>query len=371
MWKKIFGYMNTLLNKMEIKSLKIKTSKGERIIGPGHPVFIVAEMSCNHLQDYEKALKIIDAAAEAGADAIKIQTYTADTITIESNKEPFQIKVNDIWKGQTLHELYQKAYTPWDWQPKLKEYAESKGLVFFSFPLDDTAVDFLEELKVELYKIGSFEVVDIPLLKKVGKTKKPVIISRGMSTKKELELAIKTLKKNGTPELAIFHCVSAYPADPAKMNLKMIQKLMKEFNVPVGLSDHSLSNDPAIASVALGASLIEKHLILDRSDGGFDAPFSIEPEEFRQLVKSIRAIENSLSISSSEITSQEKENLIFRKSLFIVKDVQKGEEINSQNMRSIRPGNGLPPKFYKEVMGKRAKINVERGTPLSWDLIEN
>jgi len=348
----------------------IKTTKEKRKIGPGNPVFIVAEMSCNHLQSYEKALEIIDAAAEAGADAVKIQTYTPDTITIDSDKEPFKIKVNDIWKGQTLYDLYKKAYTPWDWQPKLKEYTESKRMVFFSFPLDITAVDFLEKMGVELYKVGSFEIVDIPLLEKIGKTKKPVFISRGMSTNEELNLAMKTLRKNGTSQIALFHCVSAYPADSTKMNLLMIPELIKKYNVPVGLSDHSLSNYPAIASVALSASLIEKHLTIKRSDGGFDAPFSIEPKEFKELVKSIRAIEASLKKQPSEVIEQEKENLVFRKSLFIVKDMKKGEKITKENMRSIRPGNGLEPKYYYEVLEKEVVQDIERGTPLNWDLIK-
>lgn len=353
-----------------MKLLKIKTPKGVRLIGPGRPVFIVAEMSCNHLQSYRRALKIIDAAAAAGADAIKVQTYTPDTITIDSSKKYFQIKVNKAWRGQTLYQLYEKAYMPWSWQPKLKKYAESKGLVFFSFPLDGTAVDFLEKMKVELYKVGSFEVVDIPLLERIGQTRKPVIISRGMSSLPELKLAIKILRKYGAPALAIFHCISAYPADPAKMNLKLIAEISKKLKAPAGLSDHSLSNDPAVAAVALGASLIEKHLTLKRSDGGFDAAFSLEPREFKELVKSIRSIETSLGQPEFRIISQEKENLVFRKSLFAVADIKPDEKLTAKNVRSIRPGYGLAPKFYDQVICRRAKKPISRGTPLSWKLIK-
>lgn len=350
--------------------IKIKTPRGIRKIGPGQPVFIIAEMSCNHLQSYKRALKIIDAAAQAGADAIKVQTYTADTITIDSDKKYFQIKVNKAWQGKTLYELYKKAYTPWEWQPKLKKYAESKGLTFFSFPLDNTAVDFLEKIKVELYKVGSFEVVDIPLLKRIGKTKKPVLMSRGMSSLKELKLAIKTLKDNGTPQVGIFQCVSAYPADPTKMNLRLIKEIIRKLKVPAGLSDHSLSNIPATIAVALGASFIEKHLILKRSDGGFDAPFSIEPKEFKELVRLIRDTEASLGDGKFKLLEQEKENIIFRKSLFVIKDIKKGEKFTKKNVRSIRPGYGLEPKFYDKILGKIAVSSLEKGTPLRWGLIK-
>lgn len=355
---------------MQLKPLKIRTPKGLRLIGPGHPVFIVAEMSCNHLGSFARAKRIIDAAAKAGADAIKLQTYTADTITIDSDKKYFQIKVNDAWRGQTLYNLYQQAYTPWSWQPKLKKYAASKGLVAFSFPLDPTAVDFLEKIKVPLYKVGSFEVVDIPLLKRIGQTKKPVVISRGMSTLAELKQAIKTLRDNGTPSLAVFQCVSAYPAKPDQMNLTTIPDLSKRLKVVSGLSDHTLSPVPAIAAVALGASIIEKHLILSRKDGGPDAPFSIEPQEFKELVQAIRTTQAALGRPLYRATKSEKENIVFRKSLFVVKNIKQGQKLTPQNVRSIRPGHGLPPGCYDQVMGKTAKQDIERGIPLSWDLIK-
>lgn len=355
---------------MRMQPLKLKTLKGIRYIGPGHPVFIVAEMSCNFLGSYQKALKIIDAAAKAGADAIKVQTYTADTITINSDKKYFQIKVNKAWKNQTLYQLYQKGSMPWHWQPKLKKYAEKKGLVFFSFPLDATAVDFLEKIKVVLYKVGSFEVVDIPLLKRIGQTKKPVIISRGMSSLAELKLAVKTLRHNGAPQIGIFQCVSAYPANIAEMNLRIIPDLMKKFKTPAGLSDHSLKDLPALAAVALGASLIEKHLILSRKDGGPDAAFSLEPKEFANLVKLIRHTEQALGKAEYKVLKQERENLVFRKSLFAVKDIKSGQKLSPENIRSIRPGHGLAPKYYDQIMGRIAKQDIQRGTPLAWKLIQ-
>ncbi|MFH0923774.1 MAG: pseudaminic acid synthase [Candidatus Falkowbacteria bacterium] len=353
-----------------MNNIVIKTSKGKREIGPGQPVFIIAELSGNHHQNYNEAIKLIDAAADAGVDAVKLQTYTADTITIDCDKEPFQVKVNDAWKGQTLHSLYQKAYTPWDWQPKLKKYGESKGLVVFSTPFDNTAVDFLEKMNVALYKVASFEVVDIPLLKKIGQTKKPVIMSRGMSSAEELELAIKTLKDNGAPQIAILHCVSSYPAKPEEMNLATIPDLNKKFNVITGLSDHTLGIAASVAAVALGACIIEKHLTLSRAEGGPDAGFSLEPSELKELAQSIRIAEKAIGRPNYTAGAGESENIIFRKSLFIVKDIKKGEKFTSGNVRSIRPGHGLAPKHYDEIIGKSSAVDIEFGTPLSWGLIE-
>jgi len=354
---------------MEIEEIRINTPKGERLIGPVQLVFIVAEMSGNHNQSYEKALEIIDAAASAGVDAIKIQTYTPDTITIDCDKEYFQVKTNNAWAGQTLYQLYQKAYTPWDWQPKLKKYAEEKGLLLFSAPFDITAVDFLEKMKVELYKVASFEVVDIPLLKRIGQTKKPVLMSRGMASTEEIELAIKTLKDNGTPQVAILHCVSSYPAKPEEMNLSTIADVSKKFGVISGLSDHTLGIETSIASVALGASIIEKHLTISRAEGGPDAGFSLEPNEFKHLVEDIRRTKKSIGAPIYKPGKEESENIIFRKSLFIVKDIKEGEKFSPENVRSIRPGHGLEPKYYEEVVGKVANQDIERGTPLTWELI--
>jgi pseudaminic acid synthase len=354
-----------------MNNITIKTPKGERKIGSGNPVFIIAEMSGNHNQDIKRAYKIIDAAAEAGVDAIKLQTYTADTITLDSDKEYFQVKVNDAWKGQTLHSLYKKVYTPWDWQPKLKEYAEKKGLFCFSCPFDVTAVDFLEKMDVELYKVASFEVIDIPLLKRIAQTKKPVIMSRGLASEEEIEYAIKVLKDNGCPNVAVLHCISSYPAKAEEMNLATIPDIVKKFKVIAGLSDHSLVETAPVTSVVLGASIIEKHLTLSRSDGGADSAFSLEPDEFKELVKSIREAETAIGKPSYGAGIKESENIIFRKSLFVVEYIKKGEELTEKNVRSIRPGHGLHTKHYEEIIGKVASKDIERGTPLSWELIVN
>jgi pseudaminic acid synthase len=322
-------------------------------------------MSGNHNQNFEKAKKIIDKAAKAGSDAIKLQTYKPDTITINCKNDYFKVKVNKSWKGKTLYDLYKWAYTPWDWQPKLKKYAESKGLIFFSTPFDETAVDFLEELNVQLYKVASFEINHIPLLKKIASTKKPVIMSSGLSSKKDIELAIRTLKNNGCPEVAILHCVSSYPATPEQMNLKKIIDISKRFKVISGLSDHTLTTEISIAAVALGAKIIEKHVTLLRKEGGADSEFSLEPDELIELVKSIRITEKAIGKVTYDISEKEKENIIFRRSIFIVEDIEKGEEFNKKNIKVIRPGHGMHPKFYEKIIGKKAKINLERGTPLN------
>lgn len=354
-----------------LKPFIINTPKHRRRVGPGTPVFIIAEMSANHGHSINKAYKIIDAAADAGVDAVKLQTYAPDTITINSDKKYFQIKVNDAWKDQTLYDLYSKAYTPWEWQPKLKEYTESKGLICFSTPFDNTAVDFLEKINMPLYKIASFEIVDIPLLKRAGQTKKPVIISRGMSSLSELKLAIKTLEESGCPSIAILHCVSSYPAEYKEMNLATISDLYKKFKTPVGLSDHSPGHTASVAATTLGSSIIEKHITLSRADGGPDASFSLEPHEFKDLVNAVRNTEAALGKPFYGVGAKESENIIFRKSLFVVEDIKKGQKFTSQNIRSIRPGHGLEPKYYHRVIGKTAKIELERGTPLKLVHIKN
>jgi len=353
-----------------MKKILLKTKKGEKIIGGENPVFIIAEMSGNHNQDIKRAYKIIDKAVESGVDAIKIQTYTADTITIDCENKYFQVKVNDAWRGQTLYSLYKKAYTPWEWQAKLKKYAEDRGLLFFSTPFDKTAVDFLENINVSFYKVASFEVVDIPLLKKIAKTKKPVIMSRGMASLEELELAIKTLKKNGTDQIAILHCVSSYPANPAQMNLKMISDIEKRFNVVSGLSDHTLGIETSIASVAMGAKIIEKHFTLSRADGGPDSAFSLEPDEMKKLVQSIRIVEKAIGKVNYKSDKKESENIVFRKSLFVVENIKKGENFTEKNVRSIRPGYGMAPKFYEKILGKKAKLDIKKGTPLIMNMIK-
>jgi N-acetylneuraminate synthase len=343
---------------------------GSRKIGIDQPAFIIAEVSANHGGDIKKALKIIDAAADAGADALKLQTYTPDTITIDSDRPEFVVKVNDAWKGKTLYELYGEAFTPWEWHKELFAHAKKRGMLAFSSPFDVTAVDFLETLKVPAYKVASFEVIDIPLLEAIGKTKKPVIMSRGLATTEEIALALKTLRKFGTTDLIILQCISGYPARPEDMHLSTIPDIAKRFKVLPGLSDHTLNNDIAIASIALGAAVIEKHLTMKRSDGGPDAAFSLEPQEFMHMVNSIRMIEGAIGVPSYERSTSERENIVFRKSLFVVKDVKRGDRFTSENVRSIRPGNGLPPKEYRAIIGKRASRDIARATPLSWKLIE-
>lgn len=342
---------------------------GKRKIGLGYPTFIVAEISGNHNQSYERAVKIIDAAIAAGVDAIKMQTYTADTITIDSDKKWFQI-TDGPWEGQNLYQLYKKAFTPWNWQKKLKAYTEKKGVLFFSSVFDETSVDFLESLKVQLYKVASFEIVDIGLLEKIGKTKKPVIISRGMASLGEIKTAVDTLYKNGTPQIAILHCVSDYPANPKDMNLSTIPDLAKRFKVVTGLSDHTLGITTSIAAVALGASIIEKHVTFDRSEGGPDAAFSLEPKELEELVKTIREVEQSFGKPKYTVGKNEVKNRVFRRSLFVIKDMKKGDKITKDNVRSIRPGYGLETIYFKEVLGKSVSKDTERGTPLSWKLIK-
>ena len=330
-------------------------------------MLIVAEMSGNHNHDIKRALSIIDAAADAGADAIKLQTYTPDTLTIDSKEKPFMV----TWKGsqRTLHDLYSEAYTPWEWHAELFAHAKKRGLLCFSTPFDSTAVDFLEELKVPGHKVASFEIVDIPLLEAIGRTKKPVIMSRGMASVEEVRFAIRTLRKFGTKDIILLHCVSAYPADPADMHLATIPDMRKRFGVPVGLSDHTLGNDVAVAATALGAVVIEKHFTLQRKDGGPDSSFSLEPNELAALVRSVRTVEAAMGKPSYAQSASEKRNIVFRKSLFIVRDMKKGEKFTSENLRSIRPGNGMAPKFYRTVLGKRAARDIKRATPLRPSLI--
>lgn len=350
--------------------MKTKTVRiGKRVVGDGH-TFIIAEVSANHTGDINKAKEIIAAAAEAGADALKLQTYRPDTITIDSDRPEFQVKVNDAWKGKTLYQLYGEAFTPWEWHAELFAYAKSLGMIAFSSPFDAAAVAFLETLKVPLYKVASFEVIDIPLLEAIGKTKKSVIMSRGLATVEEINLAVKTLRKFGTKEIIILQCISGYPAAPEDMHLSTIPDITKRFKVLAGLSDHTLSNDVAVASVALGASVIEKHLTLRRADGGPDAAFSLEPGEFKHMVESVRMTERAIGTPSYERSKSERENVVFRKSLFAVKEIKKGERFTSENVRSIRPGQGLEPKYYRVVLGKRAARDIAFATPLSWKLID-
>lgn len=340
-------------------------SLGKTKIGAGQPVFVVAEVSGNHNGDINRALAIIDAAANAGADAVKLQTYTPDTMTIDHDSELFVVKSNPAWKGKTLYQLYGEAGTPWEWHEQLFAHARKRGIMCFSTPFDESSVAFLEKFRVPLYKVASFEVVDIPLLKVIGKTKKPVIMSRGMASLTEIELAVRTLKKAGCPHVILLHCISAYPAKPDDMNLATIPDLAKRFGVSAGLSDHTLSNDVAVAAVALGATVVEKHVTLKRSDGGPDAAFSLEPHELASLVASIRTVEKAVGKPNYGAGKSEKENIVFRRSLFVVHDIAKGERFSKANVRSIRPGNGIAPKYFESVLGKKARRALTRGMPLS------
>lgn len=340
-----------------------------RLIGPGQPAYIVAEMSANHDQSLDRARDVIRAAAASGADAVKLQTYTADTLTIDSGRECFRIS-GTIWNGRTLHELYREAYTPWDWHGPLKALAEELGLQFFSTPFDATAVDFLEQMSVVAHKVASFEIVDLPLLARVAATGKPVIMSTGMATLEEIDEAVSTLRSGGCRELALLKCTSAYPAGAGDMNLRTIPDLAARFGVPVGLSDHSMDTAVPVAAVALGACIIEKHLTLTRSSGGPDSAFSLEPVEFREMVDAVRVAEAALGGVTYGAGGHERGSLRFRRSLFAVEDVAAGEAFTARNVRSIRPADGLHPRHFDEVLGRRAKTSIERGTPLSWDLVE-
>ena len=340
-----------------------------RAIGSGHPALIVAELSANHGFDRERAARLIVEARRAGADAVKLQTYTPATMTIEESGELFTVRTGP-WAGTNLHDLYKSAYTPWEWHAELRDIAEQEGLLFFSTPFDETAVEFLEALHVPAYKIASFEIVDTGLLKRVGSCRKPVIVSTGMATLGEISEAVETLRSAGAPEIALLKCTSAYPAPLNEMNLVTIPSLAREFQLTVGLSDHTLGMTCAVGAVALGASIVEKHLTLSRRDGGPDAQFSAEPAEFADLVQAVRDLERALGSVRYEPTAEEAKSLVFRRSLFAVCDIHTGEAFTKHNVRSIRPGYGLAPRHLDKILGRRAVIEIKRGTPLSWDLIE-
>lgn len=329
--------------------------------------YIIAEVSANHNGSIERAEAIIRAAADAGANAVKLQTYTADTLTIPCDNEYFRIK-GTLWEGKTLYDLYQEAYTPWEWQPRLKALANDLGMDCFSTPFDATAVDFLEKMNVPCHKVASFEVVDIPLLKKIASTGKPVIMSTGMANLAEIDDAVTTLRENGTTEIALLKCTSAYPAPPEEANLRTIPHLAQAFNCVAGLSDHTLGSAVAVGAVAVGAHIIEKHFTLARADGGPDSAFSMEPHEFRQMVQDIRTVEKALGTVCYALTPKQRESKVFRRSLFVVKDMKAGEVFTKENIRSIRPGYGLPPKNLDQILGQKTPIELKYGTPLRFDL---
>lgn len=335
-----------------------------------NPPFIIAEMSGNHNASLERALAIVDAAADAGAHAIKLQTYTADTMTLDLNEGDFVISdPKSLWKGRQLYDLYQEAHTPWDWHKPIMERAKERGILCFSSPFDDSAVDFLETLDVLAYKIASFELVDLPLIKKCAKTGKPIIMSTGMATLAEIDDAVRTARENGCPEIVLLKCTSTYPATPENSNLHTIPHLKDLFGCTVGLSDHTLGIGAAVAAVALGATVIEKHFTLSRADGGVDSAFSLEPHELKALVEETQRAWQSLGTINYGMLEAEKKSLQFRRSLYIGEDMKAGDILTPQNLRRIRPGNGLPPKHYDLLLGKTVKSNVIKGTPVSWDQI--
>ena len=350
-------------------NMEAQIQVGKRIIGPGHSVYVVAEVSANHGQKFEQAGSIVEAAKRAGADAVKLQTYTPDTITISSSREYFRVRGGTLWDGRTLYELYEEAYTPWDWQPRLKKIANDLGMDCFSSAFDATAVDFLEQMGVPAHKVASFELVDLPLIQKMAKTGKPLIMSTGMATEQEIDEAVKAAREAGATQIALLKCTSAYPAPPEEMNLQTIPELSRRFGVPAGLSDHTLGIAVPVAAVALGACIIEKHIALSRSEPGPDRAFSLVPDEFKSMVEAVRLAEKALGEIHFGVSEKEASCRVFRRSLFVVENVKRGEFFTSENVRSIRPGHGLHTRHLPEILGRRAACDIERGTPLRWDLV--
>jgi len=341
---------------------------GNRISVDNWRVFIIAEISANHGQNFNRAVALIKKAKECGADAVKFQAYTPDTLTIDCGSKYFRIK-HPKWGGQTLYELYKKAYIPWNWFKKLKKVADDLGILFFATAFDKTSVDFLEGLNVRIHKISSFELVDLPLIEYAAKTKKPLIMSTGMADAGEIREAVATARKAGAKEIILLKCVSNYPTRPEEMNLRAIPHMKKLFNCPVGLSDHSLGIGASICAVALGADVIEKHFTLSRKIKTEDNFFSIEPKELEDLVENVRIAEKALGKAQHKLTEDEKKSRIFRRSLFVVKGIKKGQVFSPENVKSIRPSDGLKPKYIAAILGKKAKRDIKKGTPLSWDLI--
>lgn len=352
------------------KSMNKEIKIGNRVISETSPVFIVAEISANHNQDYNRAIEIIHAAKEAGADAVKLQTYTADSITIDCDDPCFQINEGTIWDGMTLYKLYQEAYTPWEWQPKLKEEANKLGMECFSSPFDFTSVDFLEKMNVPAYKFASYEINDIPLIRKIARLHKPMIFATGIAYPEDIERALSVCKEEGNEDVIILKCVSSYPTPYEAVNLNVIPTLAKTYDCLVGISDHTMGTIVSAGSIALGVKMVEKHFTLRRADGGLDSVFSMEPEEFAQMVKDIRIMEKALGSSEYQLTDAQKLEHGGSRSLFAVKDIAAGEILTPENIRSIRPGCGLHTMYYEEVLGKKAKTSLRKGTPLKWDLIE-
>lgn len=343
---------------------------GSRLIGEGQPTYIVAEMSANHLQDYDRAEAIIRAAKAAGADAVKLQTYTADTITMDCENEYFQIKQGTIWDGTTFYKLYQEAFTPWDWRPRLVKLANDLGMDCFSSPFDFTAVDFMEEMDMPAYKIASFEIRDIPLIRKIAKLGKPVIMATGIAYLEDIERAVRVCREEGNDQIILLKCTSTYPSPYEDMNIRVIPHMAEVFDCMTGLSDHSMGSAVAVASVALGARMVEKHFTLSRADGGPDAAFSMEPAEFKKMADEIRIVEKALGRVTYQLTEKQERSREEGRSLFVTQDIGAGEVFTPENLRSIRPAFGMAPMYYEEVLGKKARVSVPRGTPMAWEYVE-
>lgn len=352
---------------MSTKSTPSKFAIAGRQIGAGHPPYVIAELSGNHNGDIARAFALMDAAKAAGADAVKLQTYTADTITIDHDGPGFVVE-GGLWAGRKLHELYREAHTPWEWHPALFDYARKLQIHCFSSPFDSTAIDLLESLGAPAYKIASFEIIDLPLIARAARTGKPLIISTGMASPDEIAEAVATATEAGSTAIALLHCVSGYPTPAAEANLARIAVLKKRFPCPIGLSDHTLGHEVAIAAVALGADLVEKHFTLARADGGPDSAFSLEPAELKALCEGVRIAQSAIGRGEYGRASSEAGNVVFRRSLYVVADVRQGEAFTADNLRSIRPGHGLPPKHLPGLLGQRATCDIARGTPMRFDL---
>lgn len=348
--------------------MKNQISIAGRKIGYNHSPYVIAELSANHNGEIERAIKTISTMKECGADAVKIQTYTADTLTIDCDKKDFIIH-GGLWDGYSLYELYKWAHTPFEWHKVIFDYARDVGLTVFSTPFDETAVDLLEDLNTPAYKIASFEAIDLPLIKYVAQTGKPMIISTGMANLEEITEAVETARDNGCDQIVLLHCISSYPAPIEQSNLHTIPDLSRRFGVVSGLSDHTLGTAVAVASVALGAAVIEKHVTLSRADKGPDSEFSLEPEEFRRLCIDARHAWLALGHAGYERKPAEESSMKFRRSIYVIKDMNAGERFTKENIRRIRPGYGLPPKYFNKILGKTAKISLEKGTPLDWDVV--
>ncbi len=342
---------------------------GTSSIGTGCPVYVMAEVSANHRRQFDEAVKLVKAAKEVGANAVKLQTYTPDTLTINVDSELFRHGEESLWAGKTLYDLYSEAYMPWEWQPQLKKIANDIGIDLFSTPYDKTAVDFLEEMGTPAYKVASFEIVDIPLIEYIASKGKPMVMSTGMATLAEIDEAVRAAQEAGATRIALLKCNSAYPAPAEDMNLRTIPHLAEAFGVPVGLSDHTLGIAVPVAAVALGACIVEKHFTLSRDIPSPDSAFSLEPQEFKAMVEAIRTVEKALGEVRYEVSKQEAKSRVFRRSLFVVKDMKAGEVLTEESVRSIRPGYGLHPRYLKDILGRRARQDIKQGTPLSWELI--